>query len=71
MGFGTHRDCLRLTALLCIALLTPGELPLIAQQPPAAAPQQQPAAGAPQGAQQQPPAADAPTAAHNQRRVRW
>jgi hypothetical protein len=65
MAFGTHRECLRLTALLCTALIAPGELPLIAQQPaagpaqqPAGAPQQ-PAAGAPQNAQQQ-PAADAP-----------
>ena len=63
MAFGTQRECLRLTALLCTALIAPGELPVLAQQPAAGAPQQP--AGAPQqpapSAQQQPPAAaDAP-----------
>jgi hypothetical protein len=41
MTFPTQREWTRFTALLCTAILIPGELPLLAQQPA-----QQPAAGA-------------------------
>src|SRR5277367_4668631 len=33
MRLRTHRNLLRLTALVCTALLTPGDVPLVAQQP--------------------------------------
>src|SRR5271154_492710 len=32
MRLRTHRNLLRLTALVCTALLTPGDVPLVAQQ---------------------------------------
>jgi hypothetical protein len=37
MTFGTQSDWFRTTALICVALIAPGELRLVAQQPPAAA----------------------------------
>jgi hypothetical protein len=37
MTLGTQNEWIRLTALICAALLVPGELPLIAQDQPAAA----------------------------------
>jgi hypothetical protein len=37
MTFGRHREWLRLTALACVIAIVPGDVPLLAQQQPAAA----------------------------------
>src|SRR5690242_19431738 len=35
MNFAKHRECLRATALVCAALVDPGGVPMVAQQPTA------------------------------------